>query len=61
MSANTIAETEAAVSSLPGSTVLTEPFAEGNHNYQNEDAAVNAQLDADLRSATTEFVSAALR
>lgn len=61
LSANTIAETEAAVSSLPGSTVLTEPFAEGNHNYQNEDAAVNAQLDADLRSATTEFVSAALR
>ena len=40
LSANTIAETEAAVSSLPGSTVLTEPFAEGNHNYQNEDAAV---------------------
>lgn len=61
LSANTIAETEAAVASLPGSTVLTEPFAQGNHNYQNEDETVNAQLDADLRTATADFLSAALR
>lgn len=61
LSANTIAETEATVSSLPGSTVLTEPFAVGNHNYQNEDATVNEQLDADLCTATAEFLTTALR
>lgn len=61
LSGQTITETEAAVASLPGSTVLTEPFAQGNHNYQNEDETVNAQLDAALRTATADFLATALR
>lgn len=61
LSANTIAETEATVSSLPGSTVLTEPFAQGDHNYKNEDAALAAQMDTDLCTATADFLATALR
>lgn len=61
LSEQTISETIATVQSLPGGTVVLDPFVEGDHNYTAEDAALSAQLDAALREATATFLSNALK
>ena len=57
----TMAGRVSTVQSLPGGTVETGLFAQGDHNYNNADAAVDAQLDADLCRITTEFLTAQLK
>src|SRR5699024_10499809 len=54
--AATLAETEAAVQSLPNGQVETEAFAQGDHNYGNADPAIAAQLDETLCTVTAEFL-----
>lgn len=61
LSEATMAGTVSTVQSLPGGTVETGLFAQGDHNYNNADAAVDAQLDADLCRITTEFLTAQLK
>lgn len=61
LSEQTISETIATVQSLPDSTVVLDPFVEGDHNYTAEDAALSAQLDAALRETTVTFLSNALK
>ena len=56
LSAATLAETEAAVQSLPNGQVETEAFAQGDHNYGNADPAIAAQLDETLCTVTAEFL-----
>ena len=56
LSDTTQAETIAAVESLPDGRVVLEPFAEGNHNYLSEDAAIAAALDKALRETTVAFL-----
>ena len=61
LSEATMAGTVSTVQSLPGGPVETGLFAQGDHNYNNADAAVDAQLDADLCRITTEFLTAQLK
>ena len=61
LSAATLAETQAAVQSLPNGRVETEAFAQGDHNYRNADPAVAAQLDETLRALTAEFLAQHLK
>lgn len=61
LSETTITETVATVQSLPESTVVLDPFVQGDHNYTSSDPAVNEQLDADLRQTTADFLYSVLR
>lgn len=61
LSEDTQNQTIAAVKSLPDGQVLLAPFVNGDHNYTSTDAAVNTQLDADLRKATVDFLTARLQ
>lgn len=61
LSQTTIAETIATVESLPGGTVETGLFADGDHNYTNPDPAASARLNEDLCRITAEFLTARLK
>lgn len=60
----TVSETIATVQSLPDSTVVLDPFTEGDHNYfgpsGKEDPATPV-MDADLRAATISFLTDVLK
>ena len=60
----TVSETIATVQSLPGSTVVLEPFTEGDHNYfgpaGKEDPATPV-MDQELREVTTDFLTGVLK
>lgn len=61
LSDTTQTETKAAVESLPDGQVVLDPFVNGDHNYTNEDSAINTQLDADLRQVTVDFLTSHLQ
>lgn len=60
----TVAQTIAAVESLPQGTVVLDPFTAGNHNYFGPDGPDDPQspaLDQALRQVTVDFLTEQLK